>query len=72
MKTITMGNSMCEIKHNMNHMYKYNYSIKNGTVNTYRYALHNAIKTHTHAYNIELADCFNISSESITDVNVWI
>ena len=53
-------------------MYKYNYNIKNGTINTHRYALHNTIKTHTHAYNIELGDGFKISSESVTDVNVQI
>ena len=37
------------IKHNINHVCKYNYTIKSGTINIHRYALHNAIKTHTHA-----------------------
>ena len=59
---------MCEVKHDMNHMYKYNYNIEYGTINIHKYTLHNTIKTHTHTYNIELADGFNISSESVTDI----
>ena len=67
---------MCEIKHDINHVYKYNYTIINDTVNIHSYALHNTTHTHTHTHThmhkvpIELSDGFNISSESITDINV--
>ena len=59
-----------KIKHDINHVYKYNYAIKTGTINIHSYALHNAINTHTHMHKvlIEFSDGFNTVSYTHLDV----